>query len=123
MSESNQDYSKYIEAWRKRLARAEEGRKEYHRKALEFAKKTARRLKGEFGAQQVYLFGTCIDESRFRFDSDIDLAVVGIKPEDFFKAWAAVERDSEFIIDLVDLETAPLTLKRRVEEMGVKIDA
>jgi len=122
MSEVNQDYSKYIEAWKKRLARAEEGRKERHRKALAFAKKAARMLKEEFGVQKVYLFGTCTDENRFRLDSDIDIAVVGIKPEDFFKAWVAVERDSKFEIDLVDLETAPSTLKRRVEKIGVKID-
>lgn len=116
------DYSSYIEAWKRRSDEEEKRRRERHLEALKAAKRIALRLKREFGAQKVYLFGTCADPDRFRFTSDIDIAVSGLKPELFFKAWAAVEEGVEFSVDLVALEDAPSALRRRIEREGVELD-
>ncbi len=116
------DYSSYIEGWKRRLDEEERRRRGRYLKALEAARRIALRLKREFGAQKVYLFGTCTDPDRFRLTSDIDIAVSGLKPELFFKAWAAVEEEVEFLVDLVALEDAPPTLRRRIEREGVELD-
>ena len=55
----------------------------------------------------------------FSLYSDIDLAVRGIAPEKFFAASAAIERvDVNFQIDLVNLETCPNTVLKKIEIDG-----
>jgi len=115
------DLSEYIEGWRKRIREEERKRRERYLRAREFAERAALRLKREFGAEKVYLFGTCADPDRFRLDSDIDLAVSGLRSDLFFKAWAAIEREREFRIDLIPLEDAPPHLRRRIEKEGVEL--
>jgi predicted nucleotidyltransferase len=58
----------------------------------------------EFGASRVYLFGSLAREGRFHERSDMDLAVEGIAPERFFKAWAAAGAHSNVPVELVDLD-------------------
>lgn len=64
--------------------------------------KAAETLK-EYGAKEVYLFGSAATET-MREDSDVDLAVSGLPPEVYYrasaKAWHALGRD----FDLVDLD-------------------
>jgi predicted nucleotidyltransferase len=121
MMPMKRDYSSYIESWKRRAAEEEKKRREAHLRALNSAEKAAVRLKREFGVCKVYLFGTCADADRFRLDSDIDIAVLGLKPDLFFKAWATIEEEVEFPIDLIALEEAPPTLRRRIEKEGVEL--
>ena len=55
------------------------------------------------GAREVYLFGSYV-EGRARPDSDIDLAVSGLPPEKFYRAFHDVMQTLHCPLDLVDLD-------------------
>ena len=115
--------ARYRETHRKRRearARALAARRE---QAWAEARKAARLLKEEFGAQRVVLFGSLVREGGRFFDerSDIDLAVWGLAPERFFDAWAAVERATSLPFDLVDGAHASASLLEVVEAEGVAL--
>ena len=80
--------------------------KQRQQQGLEIASKAASILKQEFGAERVVLFGSMLDHERMWWGSDIDLAVWGLRSEDFFKAGAAIERGHNFSIDLVEIQSA-----------------
>ena len=89
------------------------------RRAMIAVYKAAKLLKTEFGASEVILFGSLARRGSFSLYSDIDLAVRGIAPEKFFAASAAIERvDVNFQIDLVDLETCPPAVLKKIEKDG-----
>ena len=61
------------------------------------------------GAKDVYLFGS-VAKGNMRSDSDIDLAVSGLPPENFFKALSTVSNLLDRPIHLIDLdEVTPFT--------------
>ncbi|HKN82626.1 MAG TPA: nucleotidyltransferase domain-containing protein [Pyrinomonadaceae bacterium] len=61
------------------------------------------------GAKDVYLFGS-VAKGIMRSDSDIDLAVSGLPPENFFKALSTVSNLLDRPIHLIDLdEVTPFT--------------
>ena len=55
------------------------------------------------GASEVYVFGSVIGEA-LREDSDIDLAVSGLPPEEFFRAMGLAREALGRELDLVDLD-------------------
>ncbi|HJP95231.1 MAG TPA: nucleotidyltransferase domain-containing protein [Pyrinomonadaceae bacterium] len=61
------------------------------------------------GAKDVYLFGSAA-KGTMRNDSDIDLAVSGLPPENFFKALSVASSLLDRSIHLIDLdEVTPFT--------------
>lgn len=70
----------------------------------------------EFGAQKVFLFGSCLED----IDSahDIDVAVSGIEPRDFFKYYSKVSMAIDDEIDIVDLDDAREHLYKRILAKG-----
>jgi predicted nucleotidyltransferase len=72
-------------------------------------------LKGS-GAQAVFMFGSAA-KGTLRDDSDIDLAVSGLPPEQFFKVFSIVSDLSVRQLHLIDLdESTPFT--RYLKEEG-----
>ena len=63
----------------------------------------ARAVLCSFGTKEVYLFGSLTSDS-WREDSDIDLAVSGMAPELYLKAYALASRGLEHELDLIDLD-------------------
>lgn len=62
------------------------------------------------GAKKVYLFGS-VAKGTMRSDSDVDLAVSGLPPENFFKALSAASNSIDRSVHLIDLdEVTPFTL-------------
>jgi predicted nucleotidyltransferase len=59
-------------------------------------------LKGS-GAKSVYIFGSAA-KGTMRSDSDLDLAVTGLPPENFFKALSAASSLLDRSIQLIDLD-------------------
>ena len=83
------------------------------------ARKAAKLLRDNFGANEVILFGSLARRSGFTLVSDIDLAVRGIPSARFFEAVGAVTgMSADFRIDLIELETCPPALRRKIEEYG-----
>ncbi len=91
-------------------------------RARKLADKAASCLKREYGVTRVLLFGSLLDESRFTHRSDIDLAVRGINPCEYFTAVAkllALDKDIE--INLVDFECCRPSLRTAIEKEGTEL--
>jgi len=70
----------------------------------------------EFGAMKVLLFGSCIDN--ISSAHDIDIAVSGIRPRDFFKYYGKVSMEVEDEVDILDLDEVREHLCRRILSKG-----
>lgn len=96
-----------------------------HREQAHQASQQARRdlplvvqlLREQYSAQKIVLFGS-LAKGTFTAESDIDLAVAGLQPGDFFEAYAAVNRQTQFKVDLKPLESLHSHFYRRVMEQG-----
>jgi predicted nucleotidyltransferase len=101
-----------------RLLKAREERRALLR---ELALRAAQVLRSEFGATEVWLFGS-VRRAWFHEGSDLDLAAAGLKADDVGCAW---DRLSEVLgedVDLVSLDEADEGLRRRIYETGERVD-
>jgi predicted nucleotidyltransferase len=95
---------------------------ERREKALEIAKAIAKLLRKEFGATKVVLFGSIVYPERFSPWSDIDIAVYGIRADQFYKAVAAsFEIAHDFHIDIVDPIDCYPPIREDIELNGIEI--
>ncbi|HXF38138.1 MAG TPA: nucleotidyltransferase domain-containing protein [Blastocatellia bacterium] len=88
------------------------------------AEACSRLLKERFGARQVYVVGSLAGQSPWHSRSDIDLAVEGLAPEEYFPALSALwELLPEGLdLDLITLENAPPEIARRITGETVRTD-
>lgn len=86
--------------------------------AARIAEQCAQMLVEQFGARRVIPFGSVTGDAPWHSRSDIDLAVEGLDPKLFFKAWAALDKlltpGREIEFDLIDLKEAPPELRARI---------
>src|SRR5512138_87787 len=85
-----EDFSVYLPSIRQRLRDERAEWTERRQRALAEAKRMADFLRQEYGVSQVYVFGSLVEDGPFDHLSDIDLAVVGIRPEAFYQAYGEV---------------------------------
>lgn len=86
------------------------------------ARKAAKLLKSEFGAEKVLVFGSLLHESSFTLWSDIDLSASGIGVDNYYTAVAAVsDLSSSTKIDLIDLESCRPSLRDTIYKEGVEL--
>jgi len=112
----------YRRSAREREVRRREALERRRAEALELATSAAHILTAEFGATGVWLYGSLAGVGTFHERSDIDLAVEGVSPECFWKAWAALERLGGHIdIDLADLQFAKASLVAEIQENGIRL--
>ena len=89
-------------------------------RAQEVARQAASLLKKQFGATQVSVFGSTVHGHWFTATSDIDLAVWGLAPDDYFTAVARLQDLSpEFKVDLVVAERCKPELRGAIAREGV----
>jgi predicted nucleotidyltransferase len=69
-----------------------------------------------YGADKVILFGSCLDD--LNSARDIDIAVSGIKPKDFFKYYGKVSMEIEDEVDIVDLDDLRAYFRQKVISQG-----
>ncbi len=97
------------------------GGRRYSMSARNVAGNIARELVKRFGAHRVVLFGSA-DRGDIHEKSDIDLAVWGIPPKDFYRAVAfASGYSKEWKVDLVDAEDCRESLRYSILKEGVVI--
>jgi len=115
------DISQYV-AGHKAIIEAEEKQKcTFYQNARLKAEQIACSLKKEFTGVEVYLFGSLATEL-YKCDSDIDIAVKGLKEEDFYKAYRIAEDIAEPIpIDFIQVEFCEEHLRKRIQEEGLKL--
>src|SRR4029434_6030827 len=84
--------------------------------ALALATRCARILRDRFKASRVIPFGSVVGRETWHSASDLDLAVEGLPPEQFFQALAALREllPPGLDVDLVDLEHAGEALRARI---------
>jgi len=116
-----EDFSAYLPGIRQRWLAQQKARERRRQEAWEAAREMAALLRSRFGADQVIAFGSMLYEGRFDERSDIDLAVSGIAPRAFFKAWAEAGRHCPFELDLVDLADCSPALRKLIEEEGIPL--
>jgi uncharacterized protein len=81
-------------------------------------------LREQFAAKRVVVFGSLTDKKRYTPWSDIDLAVWGIAPDQFYTAIGVLnEMSSEFKVDLVDPTDRHCrpSVKQAIERTGVVV--
>lgn len=115
-------FAPYVDAWRQRLAAEREAAESRRHQALEEARRAARLLVQRYGVSRVVLFGS-LAWRRFGPSSDIDLAVEGLPPRQFFRADAELAREIRLPVDLKLLSECPSLLRRRIEDEGVTLHA
>ncbi|MCI0530265.1 MAG: nucleotidyltransferase domain-containing protein [Nitrospira sp.] len=88
-----------------------------YQQAREAAEACIRVLKEQFGAREVYVFGSLAGQSPWHSRSDIDLAVEGLPPKEYMRAlstlWELLPEGLE--LDLITLEDAPPELVARIK--------
>jgi predicted nucleotidyltransferase len=83
-------------------------RREHRRRALLEAAFTAlAELSQQIAFEEAYLFGSITQPERFSDRSDVDIAFVGLRDEDFFRALAFLSRRLAMDVDIVQLEKHP----------------
>lgn len=66
--------------------------------------KRAIKILKEYGCTEIYIFGSLINNS-FNDKSDIDIAIKGLQPELFFKAYSDLTVELQHSVDLINMET------------------
>jgi predicted nucleotidyltransferase len=117
-------WKRYLEAARRRPPPAEltpEEQSDRERLLLR-VRQAAGSLKARFGIRRVVLFGSLAHAAWFAPDSDVDLAVEGLRSDDFWQAWRAAEDaiiDRQ--VDLIEIETTGESLRRSIERYGIEL--
>ena len=100
----------------------QENLRQRYEEALSVAKEAAALLKREYGAENVWIFGSLTDFDHFNKWSDVDLAVQGVPDERFYAAVTAVtDLVTDFEVDLIDIDDCKESLKKAVEHKGIKL--
>lgn len=93
-----------------------------YQKAWSNAKKAAEILKKDYGAHEVWIFGSLTNKNKFHKRSDIDLAEAGIPDSQYYSAFAAITRViKDFEIDLVDMNDCKKYIKKSIKKEGIKL--
>lgn len=113
------DYSRYVEAWKKRAIERQKELARRKEKASHEAMRLARILVHEYRVQQVYVFGSLVQDDSFLTEtSDIDLAVDGLDPKFYFRALGRIQDATKFGVDLVTMESCSDSLKKVILKEG-----
>lgn len=90
-------------------------------RAMRQARRVAQMLKREFGATRVVLFGSLAYRLWFTRWSDIDLAVWGIAPDQFYRAAGKAADLTGFKIDVVDPKDCHPLVQQEIAEDGIEL--
>jgi len=102
---------KLLEAYLKRIERKKE------KKRLELLKKTQKALNILYHKRpfkKAYIFGSILKKKKFYYDSDIDIAILGLKDEDFFYFMSQASDLLGRNVDIIQLE------KHRLKDKIIK---
>lgn len=116
-----EEFAPYLPHIRRRWLAQQLVWKERQEAAWEAAREAATLLRTRFAAETVIAFGSLVHPGHYSDRSDIDLAVSGIQPTVFFKAWAAAGGSCPFELDLVDLSDCAPALRDLIEREGIPL--
>lgn len=112
----------YIRWLRQAASRRPAIKDELYTHAFEVAQAAAQLLRERYGVSRVRVFGSLVHSGRFHEDSDIDLAVEGLKVDNYWDAvTSTLFLDDQFPIELVDRATCRPEIWEVVEREGVEL--
>ncbi|MBS0013534.1 MAG: hypothetical protein KFF46_06135 [Desulfobacterales bacterium] len=115
------DMEIYRRTARRNKAAADEKRRQRAEKGWRVAETAAELLRKQFHADRIMVFGSLLRPEHFDERSDVDLAVRGVPDNLFLQAVAAVTSiDNDISVDLIQIEQAPESLRKQLEN-GVAI--
>ncbi len=120
-SPESASFAPYLAGLRARARRTAQTREVERGLTLDLARRAADLLRERFGASMVFAFGSLVRPGGFDERSDVDLAVGGVTPDQFFRAWAAVSSVVDRPLDLVDLDDCPERLRQQIVTQGVPL--
>ena len=100
------------------LLREREEREAQRQKQIALVFKALDALSRLISFDQAYIFGSLAKPHRFFKGSDVDIAFVGLKDEDFFQAIAFLSRELGRDVDVLQLEEHPL--RDKIVREGIK---
>lgn len=121
---TREGWKHYVEAASRRSEPVEVKPKveETRKQLLACVHKAAAMLKSRFAVRRVVIFGSLAHAAWFIPDSDVDLAVEGLAPKDYWQAWRMVEEIiSDRPVDLIEIEAAGESLRRAIERYGIEL--
>jgi len=107
----------YIEGWRRRFEQQrleDEARAERARQALPQVVAILRK----YDVKRIIVFGSLLLPGRFHKRSDIDVAVEGLAPKDFFRAYGELMMSLDWRIDLKPFEEVDDFFRGQILERG-----
>ena len=75
-------------------------------------------LSSKYGFSKAYIFGSVVKEGRFRYESDVDIAVFDLKNENFFRLMSDISNSLGREVDLYQIEIDEF-LRKTIEETGI----
>lgn len=79
-------------------------------------------LKRQFGIRRVVLFGSLAHRAWFASDTDVDLAIEGLRSQDYWQAWKLVEDIiGDRPVDIVEIERAKPSLRQSIIRSGIEL--
>ena len=113
------EFESYIKVWRERFKQESILAIKRKNEARIAAERMASVLIEKYKAKEVYLVGSVIiPDKEFSINSDIDLGVSGISPEDYYRIWKDIEALSKFKVDLIDLDRCSQEFRQKVLAEG-----
>lgn len=100
------------------LIKERERREQRRQKRLAAVLQALDKLSCQISFKEAYIFGSLAKPHRFFGDSDVDIAFVGLKDEDFFQAIAFLSRELSAEVDVLQLEDYPL--REKIIRRGIK---
>ena len=100
------------------LARERERRERRRRERLAEVFGALEELSRRVPFEEVYIFGSLAKPYRYFDDSDVDVAFVGLRDEDFFQAIAFLSQKLKAEVDVLQLEGHPL--REKIVREGIK---
>ena len=71
----------------------------------------------QYVIQKAYIFGSLIQPQRFNTQSDIDIAVEQINPDDFFSVISFISEATEIEVDVIELNKCHFA--NRIRQSGI----
>lgn len=93
-------------------------REKVRREMIKKVNVALKKLASQIPFDEAYLFGTITRPYRFLENSDIDIAFLGLKDENYFTASAFLSRELSRDVDIIQLEKH--RLKEKIVKQGIK---
>jgi predicted nucleotidyltransferase len=85
------------------------------------AQRLAALIQTKYAVDTIYLFGSLALNQGFTPETDIDLAIDGVSDQDCTDLLDYLEQETQFAMNIVELEYTPAALRKRILEEGVKL--